>query len=357
MNTPTNVKKIGLDPGFGAFKAAYVDRGTHEYCTAKLPAVVGAGTAGPDISISGLDRATPQPARPRQLIMKGQPYLVGHNVHKHARPIERLDFDRLGHGPDLEALTYAILWELLGPGKHQIELLVGLPVQIFNDADKRAETKANLAEWLLGGEHRYQVDGSWVDLDVLSVNVTAQPLGTFFHYGMDCKGNWIATDHPHAPIAVADLGFNTLDLFVVEGAQVSPLYSQGDSLGMRRAVKILKTDIQARYGATYSFHQCDNLIQNYLHRQETLVHHNEGTSDVAQMINHGLEASFGEVAAFLNDSWGDAGSFRRVLFTGGGANVFRNELLRLYPKAIVLTNPALANAIGLAKFSMRKRGE
>ena len=41
------------------------------------------------------------------------------------------------------------------------------------------------------------------------------------------------------PVAVADIGFNTLDLFAVENGQVIARFTDGDTLGMHRVADTL----------------------------------------------------------------------------------------------------------------------
>ena len=51
--------------------------------------------------------------------------------------------------------------------------------------------------------------------------------------------------------------------------------------------------------------------------------------------------------------WGNGRQFTHLLFTGGGAETLRDDLLRQYPHGVVLPEPITANAIGLARYGVR----
>jgi len=338
---------LALDPGFGGFKTGLING--DGLTTHVTKAVVGAGTLGNDNLSTGLGRGK-APDKPHAVRFDQVNYLVGENVHRHTRPIERLDFSRLSDGPELKALVYAALYNALGPGEHHINLLAGLPVQVLQDTSLAASARAQLRGWL-AGEHHYSVDGDLLNVTAHQVKAMPQPLGSFFYWGMDSRGQWIQPDDPQAKFAIGDLGFNTLDCFVIEGARVNDRYSGGDTLGMRRACSLLKSTVRDQYGVTISLQEADSFLRD----TRPVLHHSQGSTDLAPLANQALDNAFGGVASYLEETWGNGKQFRRLIFTGGGAEALKNRLTALYPHAIVLPDAQTANAGGLAKFAQRKQ--
>jgi len=170
---------IGLDPGFGNLKATLI---REEPQVVVVPSVVGVGET--DLGLLSLGTLGRRRRRrvPDQVSFAGVTYLVGEHVARFARPArrERLDFLRLFDGPELRALDYDALFRLLGPGEHQVALMVGLPVVVMADRD---QARATLRAWLLG-EHRCAVNDAALVLHVADVRECGRNVGTsgtFFH--------------------------------------------------------------------------------------------------------------------------------------------------------------------------------
>lgn len=343
-----NPLNLALDPGFGGFKTAFINGHGPEAFV--LPSVVGAGALHDSGLSTGLRRGRKQD-KPHTIQFNGLDYLVGANVYRHTRPVERMDFDRLADGPELRALTYTALWQALGDGDHYLNLLVGLPVEVQEDKDLAKSTLTRLRAWLVG-EHEFKVDGQITSLTIQQVKAMAQPLGAFFEWGANEGGQWVQRDDPQAQYAIGDLGFNTFDRFVIEGAQVVARYSGGEKLGLRRTASFIRKTIRERFSVDISLHQADDLMRQHNGKKPVKFHHANGSDDISPIIDQGLDDNFGQIATDLEDSWGNGNQFRRIFFPGGGANAMADRLLRLYPQAVILGQTA--NATGLAKFAQRK---
>jgi len=231
---------IGLDPGFGNFKAALIQE---EPQAAVVPSVVGVGET--DLGLLSLGAlARRRRHTPDRVSFAGVTYLVGEHVARFARPArrERMDFLRLSDGPELRALGYDALFRLLGEGEHQVALMVGLPVAVTRprpdwvaDRDQARATLRALRAWL-PGEHRCAVNDTDLVLHVADVRAMAQPVGAYFAWGLDQQGQWSRPKADlQAPVGVCDVGFNTVDLFAVAGGDVVARFVGGDTVGIRWA--------------------------------------------------------------------------------------------------------------------------
>jgi hypothetical protein len=337
---------VGVDPGFGGFKAAWVTESGVQ--VAVVPSVVGVGQTDLGLLSLGDFSRRPRPA-PDRVAFGGVEYLVGETVPRYARPVQRMDFLRLSDGPELRALFYATLFRLLGSGKHTLAAMVGLPVEVMADRERALETLAGLRRWMVG-KHRFAVNGEEVALEVTAVRAMAQPAGAFFAWGLDNTGHWARSRADlQVPVAVCDIGFNTLDLFAVQGGEVVGRFTGGDTAGIRRAAEMLIQRIQGQYRLSLSLPEADGLLRG----QETHLVVAGERVDVRPLVRQALENTASEIVTFIESRWGNGRQFAHLLFVGGGAALLREALLRQYPHGVILPDPVTANAVGLARYAVR----
>lgn len=346
------IRNIGLDPGFGGFKAAEVV--DSEIRVKAMPSVVGVGDT--DIGMLDLGGVTGRRRRrrlPHKVVFDGLEYLVGVRVADFARPVERLDFLRLSNGPELRALTYATLFDLVDGGAVDLRIVVGLPVEVLQGPEARAITKG-LRGWLLG-EHSFTVDGREARLHVRSLLPMAQPVGTFLEWGLDLRGQWARDTLDFTlPVGVCDLGFNTLDLFTVKGGEVSARFTRGDTLGMRRAATALVDIVKRQHQRDLSLHEADGLLRDYAKSGPVPLAMAGGIVDVRPLVRSALDVAAGEVTSFIERTWGNGRQFARLLLTGGGCLALGQRLSQQLPHATLLHDPVTANARGLARLAQRE---
>lgn len=369
MNTQTKSLEgiLALDGGFGNYKIGWRNGDGHIHVE-HFPSVVGLGQTTLGLLTTGLDGRRRQ-VKPFTVEFGGLTYLVGPNVHRWGRPSERLDFQRLYEGPEVRALTYAALSHVLDPGPDDasdavarrgqeptgqisLSILAGFPVEILQDRSRGLATLAGLRAWLVG-RHVFCVDGRPYTITVTAVKAMAQPLGSYFLWGLDEDGRWRRSEADfNAPVAVADIGFNTLDLFGVERGQVVSRLTGGQALGMHRAATAIKRHVRSAYGTDLSLGQADELIREHVKGHPAQVHHTGGTAEINPVVQQALDECFAAINEFLREHW-QAGGYRYLILTGGGAEALRKPLLRHWPAAIYLPDPVCANANGLARYASK----
>ena len=339
---------LGLDPGFGAMKAAGIGADTLQ--VAAVPSVVGVGETDLGmLSLGSLGRRRSR--QPDRVTFGGVTYLVGEHVARYARPVQRMDFLRLSDGPELRALFYDVLFRLLGngEGERQAALMGGLPVGVMDDGEQARASRRTLRAWMVG-QPGCTVSGYPLRLEVTDGKVMVQPAGTFFAWGMNDRGQWTRGKADlKAPVAVCDVGFNTLDAFAVQDGEVVARFTSGDTAGMRRAAELVINAVRGSYGIDLSLHEADALLQE----QRPRLYTPDGEADLHALVDQALDATAAAVVTFLERRWGNGRQFTHLLFTGGGAAVLSEDLLRQYPHGVVLPEPVTANAIGLARYGAR----
>ena len=345
------IVNVGVDPGFGAMKATYISLGEAQGVT--MPSVVGVGdTELGLLSVGNLGRRRSS-RQPDQVTFDKITYLVGENVARYARPVERMDFLRLSDGPELRALFYDVVFRLLGQGQHRANIMVGLPVEVMADREQARATLRALRGWM-ATRHKYTVNGHEVTLDVENVKVMAQPAGAFFAWGLSDHGTWVRDRSAlRAPVAICDIGFHTLDLFSVEGGEVVARFTGGDTVGMRRAAELIINTVRTGHGVDLSLHEADALAR----QRHPRLHTAGGEVKLRAQVDQALDTTAAAVVTFVERQWGNGRQFAHLLFTGGGAEALKATLLRQYPHGVVLPNAVTANALGLARYATRVFGK
>ncbi len=344
---------VAVDPGFGGFKAATIHEG--QPVAAMLPSVVGVGQVDMGLLSNALGqmgrrgRRAEQEREPDQVSFGGVTYLIGDGVSRYAEPVDRMDMRRLADGPELRALFYGALTRLLKPGEHRVALAIGLPVEVMTKTDLAHDVLRVLRGWCVD-QHHFTVNGQETTLQILDILPMAQPVGSFFAWGMDGAGKWVrATGDLKAPVGICDIGYNTVDLFGVQGGQVIGRYTEGDTRGIRRAAELLAQNIRGRYDMDLARPEATALLRA---KQPTL-NTPEGEVNVAPLVRQAIENAGASIISFVEQRWKEGRQFAYLLFTGGGAELLREMLLRNYPHGIVLPEPVTANAVGLAKYAQR----
>lgn len=342
-----NCKVVGLDPGFGALKLGLPDGQA-----VSVPNVVGVGSVRDDAlnPIMGARRRRRLP-RPRTVVVDGATYLVGERVSDHTNAVlERQDMARFAGGPDMDALLLAAVHALLGPGEHTLRVVVGLPVQVLsNQAAARRLVRA-MQQWM-HGVHVGVVDGEEVRVVVCGAVAQPQPLGAFWGWGFNEKGRWIRDQADlKARIGVADIGFNTLDLYVIQGLQHVPVHSRGHNLGTRQAAETLIDLLESTFGITPRLDEADAILRD---GEAALAVLGLDEEDVAPLRKQALASAAAEVINYILRVWKNPRQFRHVLLTGGGALLLGDSIRKNHEEFEIVDNAPVANAVGLARIGTR----
>jgi len=271
--------------------------------------------------------------RPLAIVTDDGEFYVGAKAHNYGRPIENLDFDRLFGSPEMRALVYGA-WtkymETHGNFDAPLSVMVGLPLQTMGDDMKDA--RKSLRKWL-AGPHSWVADGVKYGVNVERVRWTSQPVGALFDFVLD--GNLeISSGRGSAlteEVGVLSVGFNTLELMVIQDQVATERFTGGEKLGVRRLLELLNPR------GEFSLGEMDMKLRlgNLKFREKLPLWGRE--------VNGAVERVWGEA---LN-------RFAAVLVVGGGA-VLLGDQLSLRNKGVVLDNPVMAIAHGLQKLDRKK---
>ncbi len=316
-----------------------------------IPSIVGMGNIKTgNLSIGNLRRKR-KLERPYLVSWDGREYIVGTGSENQAQIInERMEIERLSEGQDYRALLYATLAQLVIHSQPVVvSVIIGFPVLVVQDKDRLKKLLRPLQKWLLG-RHQFMVDGNKFDIYIAEVKAMAQPVGTYFAWGLDKQGKWVRLKSDlDASVAICDHGYNTVDLFAVERGGVIGKYVVGKKAGIRRAAETLMREVETKYDVALTRYEADK----YLREKTPVLSYWSGDENLTPLKMQALESAVAQLGNILETSWGNGKQFRYLLFTGGGSALLREYLLERYPHGIFLPDPVLANAHGLARYGRR----
>lgn len=330
----SSAQPVGLDPGYGNIKVC------GPAGKQMLPSFIAIPTGGPVPSTLGLRT----PRRPVEVVYKGDRYLVGAEAPAWGELIDLTEFYRLG-SRSLAAAALAAISRVVDPSL-PVALAMGVPVALLVDSGSESEADSELREIAksvrekLEGEHRLEiVDGGTahhLTINVAQMKLYPQPAGAWASITLDETGRVRNQQAYRSLVAVVDIGYNTVDLYGVQGGRVQPGMVRGDRIGVRRVVERME---QRSPGQASAY----RLRQNPLSLDMDLV-----------------REWAAEVAAFVRRAWWRLGMTPDVtVFAGGGVLLLQQfDCLRMVRRAVkghavVHDDALLANADGLYRLAAR----
>lgn len=319
---------IGIDLGMGACKLV----GPHGGIV--LPSHVSIADGRMVGRLAGMKASKP----PLKITVDGRAFYVGDGAHDFGRPVENMDYDRLNGSPEQRAIVYGALTRYIQRAQVILPMLtvyVGMPLEpLTGDPDQVQATVTAVRDWL-HGSHAWLADGVPYQLDVRDVKITSQPTGALFDYLLDDDGRFIPERKSHVKeeIGIISVGFNTVELLVVQDTRPVNRFTAGTTAGVRRLLELVNGD------GLYSLGELDGRLR-------------AGTLDVRTAV-----PVWGrEVSGAIEHTWGKHWRrFARIVTVGGGA-ILLNGQLAFAGKSYLPDDPVLAIARGLYKMALMQAG-
>ncbi len=312
---------IALDPGYGNTKV----------CVSGETALLQSAVSHPrQVGLAAIGMKTAQMAQ--EVTFDQGHFAVGPYAWHWGDPHGSHDYTALA-SPERRALSYAALSSLLKPDQYFVDKLIfGLPVPLLQDQTQAEAVFGGLKTYK--GQHSFRVDDKKYKFTIKRLKVLAQPVGAYSDWLLDDDLRYRRGGR-QAEVAVLDLGMNTLDLYVIQGGQVSPRFVGGGKVGVRRLLELLM-------GNGHDVEELDADLRC-------------GRLRPSQPQ---LESWLGEVLGAFERTWPNLRRFDAVVPTGGGAVILGDMLQHaLIAKGAAVhwpEDPLTANVLGLWKWGMRR---
>jgi plasmid segregation protein ParM len=247
-----------------------------------------------------------------------------------------------------KVLFYAALSEL-HKGTATTSLVTGLPLEHYTALAEKARP-------VFLGEHTFKRNGGrWQTVTVEDVFIVTQPYGSLFDLAVSDAGKFLDNPFATGTVGIADIGGMTLNLLVTDALDEKARWTQGDGLGLLKAMDAIARDIRA---------DCPGFIPKAREVAEWLAEgqfpYQGRTVDIAPYANHHLEPLVQVVLARMAEIWSEPGRYAAVLLTGGGAAILgpmlKVRMNGVYANVTIAGDPVFANVRGYLKLARKLWG-
>jgi hypothetical protein len=312
-----NTKIFAADPGFGDTKVN-VD--------GKSASMASAIARVRQIGMAGIGMKTASQAL--TIEMNWEKYAIGDGAWHWGNILTNRDYSALS-SPERRALVFGTLSLILDPGTYEFEtMVIGLPVPLLMDETQGQAIIGGLKSYK--GIHHFTTNKGDYSLTINKLKALAQPVGAYADWLLDDEVK-IRKNGRQAEVAVLDIGMNTLDMYVIQDANILPRFIGGDKVGVRRLLEILNTN----------GHEPEELDAQM-------------RSGRLRPSKDQLESWLSEILASIERTWPNLRRFTTIIPAGGGSVVLGDMLrLALISKGAAVSwpeNPGLTNVRGLWKW-------
>lgn len=312
-----NTKIFAADPGFGDTKVN-VD--------GKSASMASAIARVKQIGMAGIGMKTASQAL--TIEMNWEKYAIGDGAWHWGNILTNRDYSALS-SPERRALVFGTLSLILDPGTYEFEtMVIGLPVPLLMDETQGQAIIGGLKAYK--GIHHFTTNKGEYNLTINKLKALAQPVGAYADWLLDDEVK-IRKNGRQAEVAVLDIGMNTLDMYVIQDANILPRFIGGDKVGVRRLLEILNTN----------GHEPEELDAQM-------------RSGRLRPSKDQLESWLSEILASIERTWPNLRRFSTIIPAGGGSVVLGDMLrLALISKGAAVSwpeNPGLTNVRGLWKW-------
>lgn len=235
---------------------------------------------------------------------------------------------------DIYLAFYKKALSYVAPGP--IHVVTGLPVSEY--AKWHHELKKRLT-----GE--FKVNGNVYE--VLSVRVMPQPFGSFFHYILGSNGHLMNEDVLEESVGIIDIGNRTTDFILGDSGE---WVAKGASGTITIGVSNLLENIADHVSETYEVDLSTIKVQIALRDGQIKVYGK--TIDIGKIVDKEVDYFVQFITNTSRVYWGSGGHIDKVLLVGGGAEIFRKYIDKIFPHIAVPKDPGFSNAKGFWKYGM-----
>jgi len=299
------------------------------------------------IGMSSLARQTfsiPQAKQSRMGIAfeDGQTWLVGNTAIQHSVAGGRRDPGWV-LSQAWEVLLCAAFSELY-QARASTYVVTGLPLEDWSAWSDKLRAR-------LIGPHRFKRNGgAWQTITVEDAMVITQAYSSLLDQAMSDSGRILTNVFSTGMVAVADIGGNTLNLLVADNLEEIGQWTQGDGLGLLKALDQVARDIHATYPG---IRPKAREVSQWLAAGTFAV---DGKAvDIGPFAKPHLDPLAEMVVNRLSEVWSEPGRFSAVLLTGGGSlalgQTLKAKMEGVYPNVTIAHNAQFSNCQGYLKLA------
>ena len=279
----------------------------------------------------------------------GQVWYVGHTA------LKKSDYTGGRRDPDwifqesYRVLLCAALSEL-HKTTTTTSVVTGLPIEHY-------AALAEKAREVFVGQHTFKRNGgNWQTVTIEDALVITQPYGSLLDLALADNGRILDNAFATGMVGIADIGGMTLNLLVADALEEVGRWTQGDGLGLLKALDAIARDIKADYPG---FSPKAREVAGWLARGSFPYQDKE--VDIAPYAEPHLEPLVGLVLDRVSEVWDEPARYAAVLLTGGGSialgPALKARMNGVFANVTIAQDAAFANVRGYLKLARRLWGQ
>ena len=223
-------------------------------------------------------------------------------------------------------------------------IVTGLPLEDWRAWSDRLRSH-------LIGQHKFKRNGgNWQTIVVEDALVITQAYGALLDQAMGETGRILENAFSTGMVAIVDIGGNTLNLLVADCLEEVGQWTQGDGLGLLKALDGVARDIHTTHpGIRPKAREVAGWLADGAFKVDGKV------VDIGPFAKPHLDPLAEMVINRLSEAWSEPGRFSAVLLTGGGSlalgSTLRARMGGVYPGVITANDAQFSNCRGYLKLS------
>jgi len=224
-------------------------------------------------------------------------------------------------------------------------IVTGLPLEDY-------AILAEKAKGVFLGEHTFKRGGRSQTVTVEDVLIVTQPYGSLLDLAMADTGKILDNPFSAGTVGICDIGGVTLNLLVADNLEEVGRWTQGDGLGLLKAIDAIARDIKA---------DCPGFSPKTREVAAWLVKgqfpYKGEDRDIAPYAKPHLEPLVETVLGRMSEVWLEPGRYSAIVLTGGGSvalgPMLQSQMNGVYANVTVARDPVFANVRGYLKLARR----
>ncbi|MFA2694765.1 plasmid segregation protein ParM [Bacillus mycoides] len=280
----------------------------------------------------------------------GEQYVWGEDITKVKDVFATFGFQNRYNEPLYKALTSIALADLAQKSKIQatddVIVITGVP---SNEIGTEA---ANQLKEAFEGLHIVKINGKTVKVNIEEVVILPQPIGTVMGQYLTEDGYVANEKYEDIRVGVIDIGTGTTDLDSISGLRRENEFKSVEA-GMKHVYQMIADYINSKNSnAKVEYYHVEPFFESgkYKISERHIIDFEEEKKKaifkVSELIKQGIK-----------NAWGTFDRFDEIIVTGGGAELFANDIQNLVGSVKISNKPQQANADGFFKYGMFKVSE
>lgn len=183
-----------------------------------------------------------------------------------------------------------------------------------------------------------------------NLSVLAEGVGAYLDFILDDKGEFVSGSEEEV-VAVIDIGDGTTDIVTIRDVTVVDFNrTASQNIGVSDVKNEVRKILERDYGIR---DETDFRINKMLYDRTYRVNGQDFSQEqIISILTESISNVLARLTAFVKKTLSRSGDIDRILVVGGGATIFGPEIRALFPQAVNIDEPQLANARGFAKLGL-----